>query len=396
MKKTLEDIVVKGQTVLLRVDYNVPLNAVGEIQDDERIRKSLPTLKYLINEGAKLVLFSHLGRIKTPADKAGKSLEVVADHLSDLLGLPVLFSTETRGKALEEAVAQLAKGDVLLVENTRFEDADGQKESKNDQALAAYWASLGDVYVFDAYGTAHRAHASTAGMAAHSKTSALGFLVEDELAAMDPVLSDPTQPFVLILGGAKVSDKLSLIQYFLDKADYILIGGGMAYTFLKAQGHEIGASLCETGMVTVATDLLEKAGGRVILPEDSIVSGNLSAETETEISGADIPAGLIGGDIGPATIANYQKIIAQAKTVVWNGPMGIFENEKFATGTLAIGNSLADAKEARTIVGGGDSVSAITRFGRSGDITHISTGGGATLALLSGESLPAIEAIQDK
>lgn len=396
MKKTLKDIELKGKTVLLRVDYNVPLDEEGLIENDERILKSIPTIDHLTDEKAKVVIFSHLGRVKVEEDKEDKSLAIVADHLSNLLGKEVLFSTDTRGSDLEEAVSGLNEGDILVVQNTRFEDADGKKESSNDEELGKYWASLGDVYVLDAFGTAHRSHASTVGIASNIEESAIGLLVEEELKEMVPVIEKPKRPFVLILGGAKVSDKLPVIEHLIDKVDFMLIGGGMAYTFLKAQGKEIGDSIVEEDMVDTAKELLENSGGRIILPDDSLATAEISKDSEAEVFEGDIPEGLKAVDIGLQTIEKFQGILEAAKTVIWNGPMGIFEYDRFSIGTMDIAETLADLEDATTIVGGGDSVSAVEKSGHSDDMTHISTGGGAMLALLSGEKLPAIEAIQDK
>ncbi len=394
-KKTLKDLNVKDKTVLVRVDYNVPMKD-GHITDENRIVQSLETLKYLISQDAKLVLFSHLGKIKSEEDKAKNNLAPVADRLSDLLGQEVLFSTQTRGKELEETVESLQGGQVLLVQNTRYEDLDGKKESKNDPELGKYWASLGDVFVNDAFGTAHRAHASNVGIAAHLD-SAVGFLIEKELKYIGGAVDQPERPFVAILGGAKVSDKIKVIEHLLTKADHLIIGGGMAYTFLKAQGKEIGKSLLEEDRIELAKDLLAKAGDKIILPVDVVVADDFSNDANTKVVSVDnIPEDWEGLDCGPDSLAKFKEILETAKTVVWNGPLGVFEFEKFAKGTKGVCQILADLDQARTIVGGGDSAAAVAQLGYEDKFTHISTGGGASLTYLEGSPLPGIEAINDK
>lgn len=394
-KKTLKDLNVKDKTVLLRVDYNVPMKD-GHITDENRIVQSLETLKYLISQDAKLVLFSHLGKIKSEEDKAKNNLAPVADRLSDLLGQEVLFSTQTRGKELEETVESLQGGQVLLVQNTRYEDLDGKKESKNDPELGKYWASLGDVFVNDAFGTAHRAHASNVGIAAHLD-SAVGFLIEKELKYIGGAVDQPERPFVAILGGAKVSDKIKVIEHLLTKADHLIIGGGMAYTFLKAQGKEIGKSLLEEDRIVLAKDLLAKAGDKIILPVDVVVADDFSNDANTKVVSVDnIPEDWEGLDCGPDSLAKFKEILETAKTVVWNGPLGVFEFEKFAKGTKGVCQILADLDQATTIVGGGDSAAAVAQLGYEDKFTHISTGGGASLTYLEGSPLPGIEAINDK
>lgn len=394
-KKTLKDLNVKDKTVLVRVDYNVPMKD-GHITDENRIVQSLETLKYLISQDAKLVLFSHLGKIKSEEDKAKNNLAPVADRLSDLLGQEVLFSTQTRGKELEETVENLQGGQVLLVQNTRYEDLDGKKESKNDPELGKYWASLGDVFVNDAFGTAHRAHASNVGIAAHLD-SAVGFLIEKELKYIGGAVDQPERPFVAILGGAKVSDKIKVIEHLLTKADHLIIGGGMAYTFLKAQGKEIGKSLLEEDRIELAKDLLAKAGDKIILPVDVVVADEFSNDANTKVVSVDnIPEDWEGLDCGPDSLTKFKEILETAKTVVWNGPLGVFEFEKFAKGTKGVCQILADLDQARTIVGGGDSAAAVAQLGYEDKFTHISTGGGASLTYLEGSPLPGIEAINDK
>jgi len=391
MKKTLTDINFKDKKVLMRCDFNVPLKE-GVISDDNRIVQALPSIKYLMEQGAKVVLCSHLGKVKTPEDKEGKSLQPVATRLSELLGKEVTFIDQTRGPKLEEAINNLKDGDVLLFENTRFEEG----ETKNDEALAKYWASLVDLYVSDAFGSVHRAHASTAGVPAYVSDSAVGFLIEKELDFIGGALSNPQRPLVAILGGAKVSDKIGVIENLLTIADKVLIGGGMAYTFLKAQGYEIGTSLVEDDKLDMAKELLEKAQGKLLLPIDFVCNNEFANDGDIKVLDYDklIP-GYMGLDIGPKTIALYQDALKDAKTVLWNGPMGVFEMSNFAKGTNAICETLANL-DATTIIGGGDSAAAAIQLGYADKFSHISTGGGASLEFMEGKKLPGIEAIADK
>lgn len=394
-KKTLKDINVQDKTVLVRVDFNVPMKD-GEITNDNRIVAALDTIKYLIDQDARVVLFSHLGKIKTEGDKAKNSLEPVAKRLSELLGKDVAFSKETRGKELEEAVKTLNAGDVLLVENTRFEDLDGKKESGNDPELGKYWALLGDVFVNDAFGTAHRAHASNVGIASNLD-SAVGFLIEKELKFLGDAVDNPKRPFVAILGGAKVSDKIKAIENLLTKADRVLIGGGMAYTFFKAKGYEVGLSLLEEDRVELAKEIMEKAGDKLMLPLDITIGDDFSNDANTKMVRADeIPSDWQGLDSGEETSKAYGDVIKEAKTIVWNGPMGVFEIPAFSKGTKAIAEAIAQNDDAISIVGGGDSAAAVVEMGYEDKFSHISTGGGASLAYLEGSPLPGIEAIQDK
>ena len=394
-KKTLNDIQVNGKTVLVRVDFNVPM-ADGKITNDNRIEAALPTINYLIENNAKVVLFSHLGRIKTEEDKANNSLEPVAKRLSELLDKEVLFSDKTRGEELEEAVANLSEGGVLLVQNTRYEDLEGKKESKNDPELGKYWASLGDLFVNDAFGTTHRAHASNVGIASNLD-SAVGFLVEKELKFLGDAVDNPERPFVAILGGAKVSDKIKVIQSLLNKADKVIIGGGMAYTFLKAQGKEVGESLLEEDRIPLAKELLETAGDKIVLPVGVVIADDFSNYANTDVfSVDDIPADWQGLDCGPESVKVFEDVLKDAKTVVWNGPMGVFEMESFAKGTIGVCEAIADLENATTIVGGGDSATAVAQLGYEDKFSHISTGGGASLNYLEGTELPGVSSIDEK
>ncbi len=393
-KKTVEDLDLKGKKVLVRVDFNVPIKD-DVITNDNRIVAAIPTIDYITAEGGKAILFSHLGRVKTEEDKAGKSLKPVAERLSELLGKPVTFVPETRGKELEEAIANMKDGDVLVVENTRFEDIDGKKESKNDPELGKYWASLGDVFVNDAFGTAHRAHASNVGIASNLPTAA-GYLMEKEIKFIGDVVENPQRPFVAILGGAKVSDKIGVIENLIDKADKILIGGGMTYTFQAAQGRKVGMSICEKDKLDLARELLEKAGDKLILPVDTVCAPDFDNDAPTTILTGDIPDDLEGLDIGPETIKLFTEELQGAKTVIWNGPMGVFELPTFAKGTIGVCEAIANLKDATTIIGGGDSAAAAIQLGFADEFTHISTGGGASLEYLEGKVLPGVESISDK
>lgn len=394
-KKHVSDLDLKGKVVLERADFNVPLKD-GEITNDNRIVQALPTIEYILDQGGKLVLFSHLGKVKEESDKEKLTLKPVAVRLSEKLGKDVKFVPQTRGKELEDAVAALKEGEVLLVENTRFEDLDGKKESKNDPELGKYWASLGDVFVNDAFGTAHRSHASNVGIASHLE-SAAGDLMEKEIKFIGGVVNNPDKPVVAILGGAKVSDKIGVIENLLNVADKVLIGGGMAYTFLKAQGYEIGKSLLEADKVDFAKDLLERAGNKIVLPVDGKVAKEFSNDAQTTVVDIDqIPEDQEALDIGPKTVELFKKELEGAHTVVWNGPMGVFEFENFAQGTIGVCEAIAELKDATTIIGGGDSAAAAMMLGFEDDFTHISTGGGASLEYLEGKELPGIASISDK
>ncbi|NLK12174.1 MAG: phosphoglycerate kinase [Candidatus Phytoplasma sp.] len=396
-KKTIRDIELGNKKVLIRVDFNVPLKD-GIITDDTRIVAALPTIQYVIEQGGKLILFSHLGRIKEEADKAKNSLKVVAQRLSELLNKPVEFIPETRGEQLEKAVSALKPGEVLMFENTRFEDLEGKKESKNDPELGKYWASLGDVFINDAFGTAHRAHASNVGIASNINEAVAGLLLEKEINFIGGTLENPERPFVAVLGGAKVSDKIEVIKNLLKVADHILIGGGMAFTFLKAQGLEVGKSLVETDKLDLAKELLDLANGKIILGEDVVCGKEFSPDTQVSIRDfTNIPADEMGLDIGPKTIEIFENYIKNAKTVVWNGPLGVFEFDSFANGTKTIAKSIGKLQgNAITIIGGGDSAAAVAKFGLEDQFSHISTGGGASLEYLEGKVLPGIDCVKDK
>ena len=398
-KKTLNDVDVKGKKVLVRVDFNVPIKE-GVITDDNRIKAAIPTLKYVLDNGVKVIAFSHLGRVKEEADKAKSSLAPVAKRLEEVLGKPVKFVPVTRGAELEKAVAELKDGEILMFENTRFEDVDGKKESKNDPELGKYWASLGDVFVNDAFGTAHRAHASNVGISSNIAVSVAGFLMSKEIEFIGGAVDSPARPFVAILGGAKVSDKIGVIENLLDKADKVIIGGGMMFTFLKAQGKNVGSSLLEADKVELAKSLLDKAaakGVELLLPVDTIVAQEFKNDTAFKTVSVDaVEDGWMGLDIGEASIKLFSDKLEGAKTVVWNGPMGVFEMPNFAKGTIGVCVAIANLKDAKTIIGGGDSAAAAIQLGYADKFSHISTGGGASLEYLEGKELPGVVAISDK
>ena len=397
-KLTVKDVDLKGKKVLVRVDFNVPVKD-GVITNDNRITAALPTIKYILEQGGRAILFSHLGRVKEEADKEGKSLAPVAADLAAKLGQDVKFIPGvTRGAELEAAVNALEDGQVLLVENTRFEDVDGKKESKNDPELGKYWASLGDgIFVNDAFGTAHRAHASNVGISANVDKAVAGFLLENEIAYIKEAVETPERPFVAILGGSKVSDKIGVIENLLAKADKVLIGGGMTYTFYKAQGIEIGNSLVEEDKLDVAKALLEKSNGKLILPVDSKEANAFADYTEVkDTEGEAVDPGFLGLDIGPKSIAEFDKALTGAKTVVWNGPMGVFENPDFQAGTIGVMDAIVKQPGVKSIIGGGDSAAAAINLGRADKFSWISTGGGASMELLEGKELPGLAALTDK
>lgn len=397
-KLTVKDVDLKGKKVLVRVDFNVPIKD-GVITNDNRITAALPTIKYILEQGGRAILFSHLGRVKEEADKEGKSLAPVAADLAAKLGQDVKFIPGvTRGAELEAAVNALEDGQVLLVENTRFEDVDGKKESKNDPELGKYWASLGDgIFVNDAFGTAHRAHASNVGISANVDKAVAGFLLENEIAYIKEAVETPERPFVAILGGSKVSDKIGVIENLLAKADKVLIGGGMTYTFYKAQGIEIGNSLVEEDKLDVAKALLEKSNGKLILPVDSKEANAFADYTEVkDTEGEAVDPGFLGLDIGPKSIAEFDKALTGAKTVVWNGPMGVFENPDFQAGTIGVMDAIVKQPGVKSIIGGGDSAAAAINLGRADKFSWISTGGGASMELLEGKELPGLAVLTDK
>lgn len=388
-KKMVTDFDVNGKKVLVRVDFNVPITD-GKVGDDTRIRAALPTIKYLLDHGAAVILLSHLGRPKGEPDPAF-SLKPVADYLSTLIDANVKFADDCVGASAEAAAASLKPGEVLVLENTRFHAG----EKKNDPEMSRQLASLADLYVNDAFGSAHRAHASTAGVTDYLPAAA-GFLLEKEIKYLGNTIAEPQRPFVAILGGAKVSDKIGVIENLLDKADRILIGGGMANTFFKAQGYEMADSLVEEDALDTAKDLLDKSEGKLVLPVDVVIADAFDADADEKIMDVGpVPAGWRILDIGPRTVAAYADIIARAGTVVWNGPMGVFEFDKFAKGTFEVARAIAES-DAVSIVGGGDSASAINKSGLADKITHISTGGGASLEMLEGKELPGLAALDDK
>ena len=396
MKKTIRDYDLEGKKVIIRVDFNVPIKE-GIIKDDNRIVESLKTINYAIEHGAKVILMSHLGRVKEEADLAKNNLEPVSKRLAELINKEVVFVNSTRGEELETAINNLQNGDVLLMQNTRYEDLDGKKESKNDPELGAYWASLGEIYINDAFGTAHRAHASNVGIAS-ILPNGVGFLIEEELNAFDKVTNNPVRPYTVVLGGSKVSDKIEVIQHLVETADNILIGGGMMYTFLKAQGYEIGKSLLEEDFIDFCKEMLEKYPNKIILPVDCICGKELSNDTNVRACKIDdIHEDEMGLDLSMLTFGLFSQYVNESKTIVWNGPVGAFEYEKFADGTKALCEALANlTKEGvTTIIGGGDTAAAAIQFGYKNSFTHISTGGGASLELLAGKELPGIEIMME-
>ncbi|RIV16413.1 phosphoglycerate kinase [Mycoplasmopsis gallopavonis] len=394
MKKTINDLKLHGKKVLVRVDFNVPVKN-GVITSTKRISAALPTINKIINEGGKAILLSHLGRVKTQEDLANKSLKPVAIELARQLNKPVVFVDKTRGLELEEAIKNMKNGDVLLVQNTRYEDLNNKAESKNSPELGKYWASLADVFVNDAFGTAHRAHASNVGIASNISESALGYLMEKEVSSLERAIKNPEHPYVAIIGGAKVSDKIQVLENLVKIADKMIIGGGMAYTFLKAQGHQIGNSLVENDYLELAKNFLAQYGDKVLLPVDHLCADKF-ADVEGTLFGLDIPEGYMGLDLGPKSIEAFQKALEGAKTVVWNGPMGVTEFEHFKEGTLAVCKAIANLKDAYSVVGGGDSVAAVEKLGMEDKFSHVSTGGGASLELLQGLELPGVVSVQEK
>lgn len=390
-KKTVKDLNVKGKKVIVRCDFNVPRKD-GKITNDNRIMMALPTISYLLKEGAKIILMSHLGKVKTEEDKAKNDLACVGERLNELVDSKVTFVNVTRGKALEDAVANLNEGEIVLMQNTRYESG----ESKNDPELAKYWAGLADMFVEDAFGSVHRAHASTVGIA-ELIPNAMGLLVEKEVKMLSAAVLTPTRPFVAIIGGAKVSDKIAVVDNLLKIADKVLIGGGMAYTFLKAQGHGVGKSLVEEDKVVMAKEYLDRASGKLLLPVDHICADAFAEDAKTCVADNEhIPADYMGLDIGPKTIELYKDALKGAKTVVWNGPMGVFEMQPFAKGTLEVCTAISQLEDATTVIGGGDSAAAAIQLGFADKFSHISTGGGASLEFMEGKDLPGIAVIAEK
>lgn len=391
MKKTIRDFDLNGKKVIIRVDFNVPIKD-GVITDDNRIKESLKTIQYAIDNSAKVILMSHLGRIKEESDKVKNTLEPVSARLSELLNKNITFISNTRGKELEEAINHLQDGDVLLMENTRYEDLDGKKESGNDPELAKYWASLGDIYINDAFGTSHRSHASNVGIAS-ILPNGVGFLIEKELTILEPAINNPRHPFTVILGGAKVSDKIGVIENLVKIADYILIGGGMAFTFLKAKDIEVGKSLVDLDNIDFCKEMLEKYPDKIILPIDVIAGNELSDKSIShEVFITDLKSDEMGLDIGTQTIKVFKQYLIDSQTIIWNGPVGAFEYQNYAEGTKKICEILSNL-DATTILGGGDTASAAINFGYKDSFTHISTGGGASLELLEGKVLSGIDVI---
>ncbi len=390
-KRTVKDLDVAGKRVIVRVDFNVPRKD-GVITNDNRIVQALPTINYLIENNAKIILMSHLGKIKTEEDKAKNSLKVVAERLAELVDTKVTFVPTTRGAELEEAIANLKDGEIVVMENTRYEAG----ETKNDEELGKYWASLGDLFVVDAFGSVHRAHASTVGIPTYLP-NALGFLVEKEVTMLGKAVDTPERPFVAIIGGAKVSDKIAVVDNLLKKADKVIVGGGMAYTFMKAMGGEIGTSLLEEDKIELAKEYLAKAGDKLVLPVDNVCADKFAEDANTMIcESGQIPADYMGLDIGPKTIELFEETLKGAKTVVWNGPMGVFEMEPFAKGTLAVCTAISELPGATTVIGGGDSAAAAIQLGFADKFSHISTGGGASLEYMEGKTLPGIAVISEK
>ncbi len=394
MKKTIKDYNLNGKKVIIRCDFNVPIEN-GIIKDETRLKKSLRTIRYARKNNAKVILMSHLGRINKEEDKQKYTLKPVAERLSKLLRKKVTFIDQTRGEKLEKAINNMKDKDVILIENTRFEDLDGKKESSNDKMLGKYWASLGDIFINDAFGTIHRAHASNLGIASNLPNG-LGFLVENEIKKLTKLIDKPKKPYTIILGGSKVEDKIGVISNLITKADYLLIGGGMAFTFLKAAGFNIGSSLCEREKLSYCKDLLNKYEEKIVLPIDIITAKEINENAKTtERFLGEIEEDEIGLDIGPKTTEVFKQYLDDCKTIFWNGPLGYFELKPFQNGTKTILDIITKTK-AYTVVGGGDTIRAATDFNYQDKISHISTGGGASLAFLEEKPLPALDIIDEK
>ncbi|WP_341833545.1 Phosphoglycerate kinase [Candidatus Phytoplasma asteris] len=396
MTKSLTNMNITNKKVLLRADLNVPLEN-GVITDDNRIKAILPTLQYLVKQKTKVIIFSHLGRVKTEADKVHFSLQVVAEKIAFHLQQKVKFVPETQGKILNQAVCKMLPGDVLVVQNTRFEDVPFKKESKNDPELGKYWASLGDIFVNDAFGTCHRTHASNVGIATYIKEKCFGFLVEKEISFLKKIVQTPQRPLVAVLGGSKVSDKIGVIRSLLQKVDVLLIGGGMSYTFLKAKGFNIGTSLLEADKIPLVKELLASPEvKKIVLPKDFVCGKEFSPTTQVAVYSYDnIPDDVMGLDIGPKTIELFTTHLQTAQTVVWNGPVGVFEFEQFSKGTKALAQTISNLSPNKTtIIGGGDSAASVFKYGLDQNFSHISTGGGAFLEFLEGKPMPGLSCIE--
>lgn len=395
-KRTVKDLDVNGKKVIVRVDFNVPHKG-DVITDDNRIQAALPTINYLTEHGARVILMSHLGKVdykdreKTESDKKKNDMAPVAKRLAELVSAKVTFCPVTRGEELEKDVAELENGQILLMQNTRYEKG----ESKNDPELSKYWANLGDLYVSDAFGSVHRAHSSTVGIP-EILPSAIGFLVEKEVKNLSAAIDNPARPMVAILGGAKVSDKIAVFENLLKIADKILVGGAMAYTFMRAQGKSTGTSLVEEDKIDLAKDLLAKANGKIILPVDNVCAKEFNETSDSKICVGGVEEGYMGMDIGPKTIELFKNELQGAHTVVWNGPMGVFEMDKYGKGTEAVCQAIAELPDCTSVIGGGDSAAAAIKMGYKDKFTHISTGGGASLEFMEGKVLPGIGVIQDK
>lgn len=394
MKKTIRDFDLYNKRVIIRCDLNVPLNN-GVILDDNRIKESIKTIDYALKKGAKVIILSHLGRIKSEEDKMKNNLYPVSVRLSELLNQNVTFINETRGAVLENAVNNMSSGDIILVQNTRYEDFPMKKESKNDEELGKYWARLGDIFINDAFGTAHRTHASNVGIASNIP-SGIGFLIEKELNMLGNALTNPSRPYVVIMGGAKISDKIKVIDKLVKKADYILLGGGIANTFLKARGMDLKESIYDEDSLDFANEMLENYADKIILPVDGYGSSSYQDGLEVTYSNInDVPKGIMILDVGPKTVELFSKYISLSKTVFWNGPLGVSEFKNFEYGTKAICKALIKS-DTKVVVGGGDSASAVIRFGYKDLFAHVSTGGGASLEFIEGKKLPGIEVIEEK
>ncbi|MCI9433806.1 MAG: phosphoglycerate kinase [Bacilli bacterium] len=393
MKKTIRDYNLYDKKVIIRCDFNVPI-ANNVILDDNRIVASLDTIEYAINNGAKVILLSHLGRIKEASDLANNSLDLVAKRLEELLKRKVIFVDVTRGKKLEKAIKKMRVGSVVLIQNTRYEDLDGKKESSNDLELASYWASLGDIYINDAFGTSHRAHASNVGLAS-ILPNGIGFLIEKEVNILERSVNNPKRPFTVILGGAKVNDKIGVIENLVKIADYILIGGGMAYTFLASKGLNVGKSLVDKENIDFCKKILDNYSSKIILPVDNLVANEINNSSMVRVAPSDNIQDMdIALDIGPKTVTLFNEYLMKSKTIIWNGPVGFSEIKNFSKGTKALCETLSKL-DAITIIGGGDTASSVINLGYKDKFTHISTGGGATLELLEGKDLPGISIISN-